>query len=103
MRAYLGISMGKIGSALTVDTADVVLMDDDLAKINSAIEIGRRTSGIATQNIVISLGMKSGIFALIVLLTGVLGIPVPIELAVVADVGAAVVTVLNSLRVAKEK
>ena len=103
MRADLGIAMGKSGSALTVNTADVVLMDDDLAKINSAIEIGRRTSGIATQNIVISLGMKSGIFALIVLLTGVLGIPVSIELAVVADVGAAVVTVLNSLRVAKEK
>ncbi len=98
--ADVGIAMGGCGSALTVENADVVLMDDDPERINTAIRIARRTSRVATSNIVLSLGIK-----IAVLLAGIalayFKTDVPIELAIVADVGAAVVAVLNALRAAK--
>lgn len=100
--ADVGIAMGGCGSALTVESADVVLMDDSLDKINQAIRISRRTSRVANSNIVLSLGIKIGVLLLGVLL-GTVGADIPIELAIVADVGAAIVAVLNALRAAKKE
>ncbi len=100
-RADVGMAMGRGGSALTVENADIVLMDDDLDKINTAIRISRRASRVASSNIALSLGIKAAVTAAgIVLAT--LGADIPMGLAIVADVGAAVVAVLNSLRAAKE-
>lgn len=98
--ADVGIAMGGCGSALTVESADVVLMDDDPRKINTAIRIARRTGRIATSNIVLSLGIKVGVFLLGIVLA-CLKIDIPIELAIVADVGAAVIAVLNALRASR--
>ncbi len=98
--ADVGIAMGSCGSALTVESADVVLMDDNLLKLPLAIKISRRTEKIANANIALSLGIKLGVVLLGVLLA-VLGKNIPIELAIVADVGAAVVTVLNAARAGK--
>ncbi len=100
--ADVGIAMGGCGSALTVESADIVLMDDNTEKICTAIKISRRTARVANSNIALSLGIK-----LFVMLLGVIlayfGVDVPIELAIVADVGAAVIAVLNSLRAAKKE
>lgn len=98
-RADVGIAMGVCGSALTVQSADVVLMDDDLSKIAEAIKIARKTERVANVSIGLSLGMK-----LCVVLVGILlstyGYTMPMALAIVADVGAALVAVLQSMRAA---
>lgn len=96
----VGIAMGGCGSALTVESADVVLMDDSPEKINAAISIARKTSRVANANIALSLGIKAGVLIAGIILA-YLRIDIPIELAIVADVGAAVIAVLNSLRAAK--
>ncbi len=99
--ADVGIAMGGCGAALTVSSADLCLMDDCPGRISDALAVAKRTARIATQNIVLSLGIK-----LAVLLIGVVlawrGLTVPMGLAVVADVGAAVLAVLNALRAAKK-
>ena len=98
--ADVGIAMGGCGSALTVESADVVLMDDNPEKICTAIRIARHTARVATSNIALSLGIKVGVLLVGVILA-YLKVDVPIELAIVADVGAAVLAVLNALRAAK--
>ena len=99
--ARIGIAMGKGGSALTVGEADAVIMDDDLRRIPEAIAIARRTSRIATQNIVLSLGIKLLILGVGVLMLIATGQRLPMEIAMVADVGAAILTVCNALRAAR--
>ncbi len=99
--ADVGIAMGACGSALTVESADIVLMDDSIEKINTAILISRRTERVANSNIALSLGIKIGVLLAGVLLAA-LKLGIPIELAVVADVGAALIAVLNSRRAAKK-
>lgn len=98
--ADVGIAMGSCGSALTVENADIVLMDDKPEKIADAIRISRRTARIASSNIALSLGIKLAVLVAGTVFT-CLGMEMPIELAVVADVGAAVITVLNALRATK--
>ena len=91
----VGFAMGRGGSAVTVEAADVVLMDDDPGKIVLAMQLSRRIVRIANQNIVISLGLKIGIAVICVAL-------VPsMEIALIADVGAAVITVFNAMRAGK--
>ncbi len=93
MRADVGIAMGG-GSALTVESADAVVIDDNLEKLSEMRCIAKATRRIATQNIVLSLGVKLAVV--------VIGFWKPsLELAVVADVGAAVLTVLNAMRAGK--
>jgi Zn2+/Cd2+-exporting ATPase len=92
-RADVGFAMGALGSDAAIETADVVLMADDPAKVAQAISIGKRTRRIVWQNIVFALGVK-----LAVLLLGAFGI-VNIWLAVIADVGMALLAVLNAGRV----
>lgn len=91
VRADVGIAMGS-GSALTVESADAVIVDNSVARLNDMIAIAKGTRRIASQNIALSIGIK-----LAVMLIGGLWLP-SLELAIVADVGAAVLTVLNAMR-----
>ena len=91
-RADVGIAMGALGSDAAIEAADVVLMDDDPAKIALAMRIARRTLRIVYQNIVFALAIK---FAC--LLLGALGLA-SMWTAIFADVGVMVLAVLNATR-----
>ena len=91
-RADVGIAMGAMGSDAAIEAADVVLMDDDPAKIALAMRIARRTLRIVHQNIVFALGIKA-----LCLLLGALGIA-GMWAAIFADVGVMVIAVLNATR-----
>ena len=91
-RADIGIAMGALGSDAAIEAADIVLMDDDPAKIALAMRIARRTKGIVYQNIVFALAIK---FACLVL--GALGLA-SMWTAIFADVGVMVLAVLNAIR-----
>ncbi|MBE5797434.1 MAG: cadmium-translocating P-type ATPase [Clostridiales bacterium] len=91
-RADLGVAMGGVGSDAAIEAADVVLMDDRIGKIALAIRIARRTMAIARQNIAFALGVK-----VLVMLLGVFGIA-NMWLAVFADVGVAMLAILNAMR-----
>ena len=97
VRADVGIAMGGIGSDSAIEAADVVIMNDDIAKIPLAIRIARKTLAIAKSNIIFALGVK-----LIILLLGVFGYA-NMWLAVFADVGVALLAILNSMRTLKIK
>ena len=88
----LGIAMGALGSDAAIESADVVVMDDNLAKLPRAIKAARLTRTIAMQNIVGALAVKA--FFLILGGSGRAGM---VE-AIVADVGLSLLTVLNSFR-----
>ena len=92
MRADIGIAMGALGSDAAIEAADVVLMDDDPAKIGLAMRIARKCMAIVYQNIVFALGIK----ALCLLLSAV-GVA-NMWWAVFADVGVMVLAVLNATR-----
>ena len=91
-RADVGIAMGALGSDAAIEAADVVLMDDDPAKIALAMRIARRTLRIVYQNIVFALAIK---FACLVL--GAIGMA-SMWTAIFADVGVMVLAVLNATR-----
>lgn len=97
MRADVGIAMGVLGSDAAIEAADVVLTDDKPSKIATAIKISKKTGSIVRQNIVFSLFVKA-----VVLVLGALGIA-PMAVAVFADVGVAVIAILNSIRAMKIK
>lgn len=94
-RSDIGIAMGAMGSDAAIEAADVVLMDDSPSKISQAIHISRKTLRIVHQNIVFALGIK-GLF----LLMGAFGLANMWE-AVFADVGVAVIAILNATRALK--
>lgn len=91
-RADIGIAMGSMGSDAAIEAADVVLMDDDVKKIASIVQISRKTLMIVKQNIVFALAVK-----VLVLLLGAFGAANMWE-AVFADVGVSVIAILNSMR-----
>ena len=91
-RADIGIAMGALGSDAAIEAADIVLMDDDPAKIALAMGIARRTLRIVYENIVFALAIK---FACLVL--GALGLA-SMWTAIFADVGVMVLAVLNATR-----
>ena len=91
-RVDVGIAMGALGSDAAIEAADVVLMDDDPAKIALAMRIARRTKSIVYQNIVFALAIKAAC-----LLLGALGIA-NMWAAIFADVGVMVLAVLNATR-----
>lgn len=91
-RADVGIAMGALGSDAAIEAADIVLMDDNPEKICDAILLSRRTRRIVIQNVVFALGVKA-----VTLVLGALGI-VGLGVAVFADVGVAVIAILNSMR-----
>ena len=92
-RADVGIAMGGLGSDAAIEAADIVLMTDEPQKIVDAVRISRKTRRIVWQNIALALGVKG-----IVLLMGAIGLATMWE-AVFADVGVALLAVLNSMRV----
>lgn len=94
-RADVGIAMGALGSDVAIDAADVVLMDDKLSKIATAIAIARRTIAIARQNVWFAIGVKAAILILAVFGLGTMW------MAVFADVGVTVIAVLNAMRALK--
>lgn len=91
-RADVGIAMGALGSDAAIEASDVVLMDDDPAKVAKAIRIAKKCMAIATQNIVGSIALK--VAALVLVALGIAGM----WLAVFADVGVMVLAVLNAIR-----
>lgn len=93
--AYLGISMGS-GSDIAIETSDIVLLKNDISSIVRAIDIAKRVKKIAYQNIFIALFLK-----VVVLGLGAVGY-VSMPLAVFADVGVALLCIVNSLRIFKE-
>ncbi len=95
-RADIGIAMGSMGSDAAIEAADIVLMDDDLRKIASVISISRRTMSIVKQNIVFAISVK-----ILVLILSAFGIA-NMWAAVFADVGVAVLAILNSMRTLRD-
>ena len=88
----VGIAMGALGSDMAIETADVIIQTDQPSRVADAVTLGRRTRGIVGQNIAFAIGVK-----VLVMVLGVMGIANMWE-AVFADVGVALLCVLNSLR-----
>ncbi len=97
MRADVGFAMGGIGSDAAIESADVVIMNDEPTKVYESIEIAKKTKSIVWQNIIFSLGVK-----LLVMILTVYG-NVTMPLAVFADVGVAIVAILNASRILRIK
>jgi Cd2+/Zn2+-exporting ATPase len=95
-RADVGIAMGSLGSDAAIEAADIVIMDDDLRKIPTAIRIAKKTLRIARQNIVFALGVK-----ILILILGALGFA-NMWAAVFADVGVSMIAIINSMRLLKK-
>lgn len=95
-RADIGIAMGGGGTAQAMETADVVLMQDDLSHVPLAIRMGRASRAVIKQNIILSLGLKLAF----------LGLAIPgiatLWMAVVADVGATLLVTLNGMRLLRK-
>lgn len=91
-RATVGIAMGAAGTDVALETADVALMSDDLAKIPFAVGLGRQTVNIIKQNIAVSLLVK--ILILLLVIPGML----TMWLAVIGDVGTSLLVTLNGMR-----
>lgn len=96
-RADIGIAMGAMGSDAAIEAADVVLMDDDPAKIALAMKISRKCLRIVYENIIFALAVK-----LVCLVLGALGIA-NMWIAIFADVGVMVIAVLNAIRCLRVK
>lgn len=95
-RADIGISMGGVGSDSSIEASDIVLMKDDLIKISQAIDISFYTKKIIKQNLLFAIMVK-----LIILILSVLGLA-NMWLAVFADTGVTLITILNTLRIIKK-
>ena len=96
-RADVGVAMGALGSDAAIEAADIVLMDDDPAKLALAMGIARKTLAIVQQNIVFSLVVKG-----VVLILGAMNLA-SMWAAVFADVGVAVIAILNAMRCLRVK
>ena len=94
-RADVGIAMGGLGSDAAIEAADVVLMTDEPSKIGKAIEISKKTNKIVWQNIIFALSIK-----IIVMILSAGGVATMWE-AIFADVGVALIAVINAMRVMK--
>ena len=91
-RADIGFAMGSLGSDAAIEAADIVIMDDDIRKIANVMKISRKTMAIVKENIVFALGVKG-----LVLILGAIG-QASMWAAVFADVGVAVIAILNAMR-----
>ena len=94
-RADVGIAMGGKGTDSAIESADAVIISDNLTKLAQTIRIARKTLNISKQNIIFAIGVK--ILAMILVATGLVGM----WMAVFADVGVAVLAILNSMRTLK--
>lgn len=94
-RADVGIAMGSMGSDAAIEAADIVIMDDNLSRIPGVIAIAKKTAAVSAQNIVFAITVK-----VLILILGAAGIA-NMWAAVFADVGVAVLCILNSMRLLK--
>ena len=94
-RADIGISMGGVGSSSAIEASDVVIMTDELSKILEGIKISKKTTKIIKQNLIFAIGVK-----ILVLILSILGVA-SMWLAVFADVGTTLITILNTIRILK--
>lgn len=94
-RADIGVAMGGVGSDAAIEAADVVIMTDEISKVATAVKIARKTNAVVWQNIFFALGVKALIMAM-----GAYGTATLWE-AVFADVGVALIAVLNATRALK--
>ena len=95
-RADIGISMGSIGSSSAIEASDIVIMDDDISKINKAISISNKVRRIIKENLVFSIGVK-----ILILVLSAIGIANMWQ-AVFADVGVTIISILNTFRIMKK-
>ena len=95
-RADIGISMGNVGSDSAIEASDIVLISDELDKIPEAINISKYTKHIIKQNLVFAMSVK-----IIILLLSILGYA-NMYLAVFADTGVTLLTILNTLKITKK-
>jgi len=95
--SHVGIAMGGLGSDAAIESADIILQTDQPSKLATAIEIGKATQRIVKQNIIGSIGAK-----MVVMLLGALGFA-SLWAAVFADVGVALLAVLNAVRISTMK
>lgn len=96
-RADVGIAMGERGTDSAIEAADAVIVSDNLLRLADTVRIARKTLAISKQNIVFAIGIK--LLAMILVATGVVGM----WMAVFADVGVAVLAILNSMRTLRYK
>lgn len=94
-RADIGISMGGVGSEQAIEASDIVIMNDELSKVITALIISRKTKRLIKQNLIFALSVK-----LIILILTVFGISNMWE-AVFADVGVTLITIFNTSRIMK--
>jgi heavy metal-(Cd/Co/Hg/Pb/Zn)-translocating P-type ATPase len=94
-RADIGVAMGGLGSDAAIEAADAVIMTDEPSKVAAAIKISRKTLRIVKENIIFALGVKA-----VILVLGALGFA-SMWAAVFADVGVAVIAILNAIRALK--
>lgn len=95
-RADIGISMGEVGSDVAIEASDIVIMGDDLAKITVAINISKYTKKIIKQNLIFAMTVK-----ILILLLSILGFA-NMWMAVFADTGVTLLTIINTLRIMKK-
>ncbi|SDM84301.1 heavy metal translocating P-type ATPase [Pedobacter antarcticus] len=95
--ADAGIAMGGLGSDAAIETADIVIQNDQIVKIVSALKIGRLTRNIVWQNIILAMTVKIAVLSL-----GAFGVANLWE-AVIADVGVAFLAILNAVRIQRKK
>ena len=91
-RADVAVAMGGLGSDAAIEAADIVLMEDKLSRLATAVKIARKTMTIVRENIVLALGIK-----MLILILGAFGFA-GMWLAVFADVGVSVIAILNAMR-----
>jgi Cd2+/Zn2+-exporting ATPase len=91
-RADIGVAMGGAGNAQVLETADVVLLNDDLEKLPFAIRLSKFVNGLVRQNVVFSLGVK-----VLIAIVALLGLT-PLWVAVLADIGISLLVTLNGMR-----
>ena len=96
-RADIGIAMGGLGADVSIEAADIVIMNDQPSKIAAAIQISKKTLRIVKQNIVMAIGIK-----VLVLIMAAIGMA-SIWAAVFADVGVAFLAILNAMRAMKSE
>ncbi|RZJ20506.1 MAG: cadmium-translocating P-type ATPase [Acinetobacter sp.] len=94
--ADAGIAMGGLGSDAAIETADIVIQNDQILKIVSALKIGKLTRNIVWQNIILAMAVKVAVLSL-----GAFGVANLWE-AVIADVGVAFLAILNAIRIQKK-
>jgi Cd2+/Zn2+-exporting ATPase len=94
--ADVGISLGSAGTDTAIETADIVLMSDDLSKLSYAMNLSKRALRIIKQNVVFSLVVKFA--AVLLVFPGLL----TLWIAVLADTGAALVVIFNGMRLLKK-